>query len=160
MPSEKRVLGIGIILGFATWVAWIPQLAASHPAQGSTGSVPIYHGQLPDGPLPSTLSPNQFTEPQVKNAYAIAARIKKTLYQQPCYCQCDRSLGHQSLLDCYVSTHASRCDICMSETFYGYEQLKKGKTAAQIRDGIVRSEWEHIDIAKYQTYPMAPAKKK
>ncbi len=102
-----------------------------------------------------TLSPKQFDDPMVQNSYAIAARIKKTLYQQPCYCHCDRSQGHGSLLDCYVSKHASGCEICIRETFYASQQLAKGKTAAQIRDGINRGDWEKADVSKYRTYPPA-----
>jgi hypothetical protein len=96
------------------------------------------------------VNPEFFSDPLVQNAYAVAARIKKTLYQQPCYCHCDRSQGHGSLLDCFASKHGAGCNICMSESFYASEQLRKGKTAAQIRAGIVQGEWQSVDLAKYQ----------
>jgi hypothetical protein len=86
----------------------------------------------------------------VQNAYTVAARIKKTLYQQPCYCHCDRSQGHGSLLDCFSSKHGSGCNICISEDLYAYEQSQKGKTAAQVRAGIIQGEWRSVDLAKYQ----------
>jgi hypothetical protein len=76
--------------------------------------------------------------------------VKKVLYQQPCYCHCDRSQGHGSLLDCFVSRHGSGCDVCQREAFYSYEQTRKGKTPAQIREGIMQGEWQKMDIAKYQ----------
>jgi hypothetical protein len=38
----------------------------------------------------------------------------------------------------------------MSEDFYAYEQLRKGKTAAQIRTGIIQGDWQSVDLAKYQ----------
>jgi len=75
----------------------------------------------------------QFENPVVQNAYAKAAKVKKVLYQQPCYCHCDRSLGHGSLLDCFASKHGSMCDVCIKEAFYSYEQTLKKKTAEQIR---------------------------
>ncbi len=159
MKPVERALSTGILLSFALCVAWLPQSGASSGAQTGAVGVPAYHTQLPDGPLPATLSPKEFSEPKIQNAYAIAARIKKTLYQQPCYCHCDRSRGHGSLLDCYVSIHAAGCEICMRETFYAYEQLKKDKTAAEIRDGIVGGAWEQTDVSKYQKYPPAPTKK-
>jgi len=53
------------------------------------------------------MDPALFTEPIVQNAYAVAAKIKNILYQQPCYCHCDRSHGHTSLLDCFASKHGS-----------------------------------------------------
>ncbi|MBZ5700714.1 MAG: PCYCGC domain-containing protein [Acidobacteriia bacterium] len=152
--DRKAVNGSAILLGLALGLVLLPQGAASGSAQ-EPGAVPAHHRQAPEGPLPATLGPGQFNDPVVKNAYATAARIKKTLYQQPCYCHCDRSVGHGSLLDCYVSQHASGCDICMRETFYAAEQQRKGKSAAQIRAGIIRGDWEKLDITKYQTYPPA-----
>jgi hypothetical protein len=38
----------------------------------------------------------------------------------------------------------------MYEDFYTFEQLGKGKTAAQIRAAIIRGEWKSLDAAKYQ----------
>ncbi len=38
----------------------------------------------------------------------------------------------------------------MYEDFYSYEQSRKGKTAAQIRAGIIKGEWQSVDAAKYQ----------
>jgi hypothetical protein len=113
-------------------------------------AVPAHHEQLPKGPLPATLDPQLFTAQIVQNAYTLAASIKKLLYQQPCYCHCDQSQGHGSLLDCYAGKHASVCNVCMAEGFYTYEQSHKGKTAAQIRSGIISGDWKSVDLAKYQ----------
>jgi hypothetical protein len=112
--------------------------------------VPAYHTQLPNSPLPQTLDPQLFTAVVVQNAYTLAARVKKLLYQQPCYCHCDQSQGHGSLLDCFAGKHGSNCNVCMAEDFYTYEQSRKGKTAAQIRAGITSGEWKNVDLAKYQ----------
>lgn len=119
----------------------------------SAEPVPNYHTQPPTGELPQTLDPEQFDNPVVKNAYALAAKVKKVLYQQPCYCHCDRSVGHESLLDCFAGKHGSMCNVCMAEAIYSYEQTQKHKTPAQIREGIIHGEWQHIDGSKYQTYP-------
>src|ERR1700731_2980675 len=101
------------------------------PQPQAEEAVPAFHAQPPKADLPATMSPALFVDAAVQNAYAIAARVKKTLYQQPCYCHCDQSQGHGSLLDCFVSRHASGCDICTREAFYSYEQTTKGKTAAK-----------------------------
>jgi hypothetical protein len=106
--------------------------------------------QAPKGELPETMNPGLFTDPVVQNAYAVAAKIKKTLYQQPCYCHCDRSQGHKSLLDCFASKHGSECGTCIYEDFYTFEQSRKGKAAAQIRAGIIKGEWKSVDATKYQ----------
>ena len=158
MDRAKKLWSGAILLAAAAGLVLLPEHAASRPRQGTNSpqsaadeSVPAYHAQAPQGELPVTMNPELFAEPLVQNAYAIAAKIKKTLYREPCYCHCDRSQGHGSLLDCFASKHGSGCNICMSEAFYSYEQSQKGKTAAQIRAGIIRGEWQSLDLSKYQT---------
>jgi hypothetical protein len=145
----------------------IPQRAASKlapAAETSAGAtledrgqaqglepVPAYHTEIPKSPLPATLSPSLFTEPIVQNAYALAAKVRKVLYQQPCYCHCDRTQGHGSLLDCFAGKHAAECGTCIREGLYSYEETREGKTAVQIREGIERGEWQSVDVSKYQT---------
>ena len=154
----------GVILAtVALGVALIPQQAssrstASAPQNAAAEPVPAYHSSVPAGQLPATMNPSLFTDPVAQNAYRLAARIKKVLYQQPCYCHCDRSEGHGSLLDCFVSKHAAACGICEREDFYAYEQAHKGKTGAQIREGIERGDWQGVDMKKYQTPLPAPTK--
>ena len=131
-------------------------LNATQAAAQSDEPLPAYHAQAPTAALPDTMDPAQFENPVIKNAYALSARVKKVLYQQPCYCHCDRAHGHNSLLDCFTSKHGSMCNICLGEALYSYEQTRRGKTAAQIRDGIVHGEWQSVDASKYQTYPAKP----
>jgi hypothetical protein len=152
-----RLLSAAALFGFALGLVLIPQQAASKGSQGTNPPqiaadepVPAYHAQAPQGALPATMNPELFPDPIVQNAYAVAAKIKKTLYQQPCYCHCDRSQGHASLLDCFASKHGAGCNICIYENFYSYEQSRKGKTAAQIRVGIIKGEWQSVDATKYQ----------
>jgi Protein of unknown function with PCYCGC motif len=99
--------------------------------------------------LPTTLDPQQFPEPLNRNVYALAARVKSVLYQQPCYCRCDRHVGHTSLLDCYRDNHGAMCDVCKKEAVYSYEQTKLGKTPAQIRAAIMKGAWKSVDLSKY-----------
>ena len=163
MFRSRKWMGSAVLCGLALAFAFLPEYAASRspesknmPQSGANEPVPAYHDQVPPGALPATMNPDFFSDPFVQNAYTVAARIKKTLYQQPCYCHCDRSQGHGSLLDCFASKHGAGCNICISEDFYAYEQLRKGKTAAQIRAGIVQGEWQSVDLAKYQK--LLPAK--
>lgn len=150
---QEILFGISLVLS-GLGLALIP-LQASSPSTGTleqdaTGEpVPAFHTSVPKGPLPATLNPSQFTDPVVQNAYRLASRIKRILYQQPCYCHCDRSEGHGSLLDCYVGHHAAECGVCVREDLYAYEQSRKGKSAAQIREGIERGDWRTVDLAKY-----------
>lgn len=157
MNGTQRFCGSAILFVVAAGLALLPQYAASRGLQGATTSqaatdepVPAFHAQPPQGELPATMNPELFTDPVVQNAYAVAAKIKKTLYREPCYCHCDRSQGHGSLLDCFASKHGAGCNICIAEDFYSYEQSRNGKTAAQIRAGIIKGEWQSVDLAKYQ----------
>jgi Protein of unknown function with PCYCGC motif len=160
--TRKIFSGIILVLA-ATGLALMPQHASSRPTGKSSQDVnveptPAFHTSVPAGPLPATLSPSLFTDPVAQNAYSIAARIKKILYQEPCYCHCDRSQGHGSLLDCFVSKHAVECGICQREDFYAYEQSRTGKTGAQIREGIERADWQRVDMTKYESALPTPAK--
>ena len=151
-------LGATALFCLAFGVVLVPEQAASESPQdqnslptGPAEPVPAYHAQAPRGELPETVDPGLFPETVVQNAYSVAAKIKKVLYQQPCYCHCDKSHGHKSLLDCFASKHGSGCGTCVYEDFYAFEQLAKGRTAAQIRAGIIRGEWKTVDATKYQT---------
>src|SRR5467141_5249772 len=150
MGAKSRIISGAILCAAALGMAIGAPRGASQLAQSAEEAVPAFHNEPPQGQLPETLSPSQFTDVVVQNAYTLAARVKKTLYQQPCYCHCDRSQGHTSLLDCFASKHGSGCNICISEDFYAYEQLRKGKTPGQIRRAIVQGEWQSVDLTKYQ----------
>jgi hypothetical protein len=113
------------------------------------GGVPSYHTYVLLAPYPATVNPRQFNDGLSQNAYRMAAKIKPVLFQQPCYCHCDRNMGHKSLLDCYGGTHASVCDVCLKEGIFSYEQTSKGKTPAQIRAAIIRGEWQAVNIQAY-----------
>jgi uncharacterized protein with PCYCGC motif len=151
---HNRKMLCGVLLIFTTIVAEIPQRAASRLLQDvADQSVPAFHAGPPRAPLPATLDPQLFANAVVQNAYALAARVKKLLYQQPCYCHCDRSQGHGSLLDCFAGKHAAECGVCVQEGLYVHEQARKGKNAAQIRAGIEKGQWRSVDLSKYQTPP-------
>jgi Protein of unknown function with PCYCGC motif len=163
MRGTQILFGGILLVAVALGLVLIPQQASSRSAGSSAQDinpepVPAFHNTVPEGPLPATLSPSLFNDPVAQNAYSIAARLKKILYQEPCYCHCDRSQGHGSLLDCYVSKHAAVCGICEREDFYAYEQSRKGKTSAQIREGIERGDWQGVDMTKYESKLPAPAK--
>jgi len=76
----------------------------------------------------------------------MAAKIPAVLHQEPCYCHCDRTMGHNSLHSCFEGTHGAECSTCMKEGVYAYRETLKGRTPAQIRAGIERGEWENIDL--------------
>jgi hypothetical protein len=124
------------------------QMDMSGPADQG---IPSYHAYALKPPIPATLDPNQFPDALNRNVYALAAKVNPVLYQQPCYCYCDRHAGHKSLLDCFASTHGSECDICQKEAVFSYKQTQQGKTTAQIRAAIIRGDWKSVDMKPYMT---------
>jgi hypothetical protein len=116
------------------------------------GAVPAYNVAPPPkgAKLPPILAKEQLWGenaqfPYQTHAYQLAAKISSVLHQQPCYCYCDR-MGHSSLRSCFESTHGAQCATCMKEAYYSYQQHKMGKTAAQIRKGIIGGEWKQINL--------------
>lgn len=166
MNYAGKILTVGTVALLGVSLLLFPQFAATktqqqmpgmdHSTQNSNEAVPAFHSQPPQGELPPTMPPAIYSDKLIFNAYTVAGRVKKVLYQQPCYCHCDRSNGHGSLLDCFASRHGAGCDTCIKEAFYSFEQTHKGKTPAQIRDGIIRGDWQKVDLAKYQNDYLPP----
>ncbi|MGH9475802.1 MAG: CYCXC family (seleno)protein [Terriglobales bacterium] len=135
-----------VMFGLGTSIAAYAQQA---PVVQEAG-VPPFH-QAPTAKqaaaLPPTLNPQQFSDPRVRAAYAMAAQVRAVLYQEPCYCGCDKeAIHHKSLLDCFAGDHASICQTCMMEGVYSYEETKKGKTPAQIRAALESGAWKSVNL--------------
>jgi hypothetical protein len=160
------ILGVGFMgLGFGSLHAQnsSPSQAAPPTANGESKpsakaidpNIPAYHPSRPRGPLPDTLDPKQFADAETQNIYALAAKEKSVLYQLPCYCRCDKEVGHKSLLDCYVDDHASHCVLCKKEAAFAYTETQAGKTAMQIRKEIMDGKWKDVDLSQYDTLQQA-----
>jgi hypothetical protein len=136
------VLFLMVTMVSAPWLqseadAGVPHFNAGPPPAGTT--------------LPPILTKDQLWGanaqfPYQTHAYELAAKIPKVLYQQPCYCYCDRSIGHKSLHSCFSGTHGAECGTCLKELYYTYAMYKQHKTARQIREGIIKGEWQQIDL--------------
>ena len=77
--------------------------------------------------------------------YQYAASHQQEYTQIPCYCGCDRSLGHRYLTDCFVTrtgawdAHASGCAVCTTEANQVRTQLDAGVPIADIRASIIKA---------------------
>jgi hypothetical protein len=140
MKKVLQCLALGLFTAFA-YAQWGTPIR----------DIPAYNTGAPKHPLPAILSGARLTGPDFSHpyqviAYKMAARIPAVLHQQPCYCRCDRAMGHNSLHSCFEDVHGAECSTCMKEGVYAYQQTKKGRTPAQIRAGIERGEWENVDL--------------
>jgi hypothetical protein len=115
---------------------------ASHPPvqpqSPAASTVPAHYEQAPSrSSLGPTLEPEKFTG-LVRDAYRAVREIPQTIAQMPCYCHCDRGMGHKSLYSCFEDDHASHCAVCVNEALLAYKLEKDQKLSpAQIRDRIV-----------------------
>lgn len=109
----------------------------------ATARVPAHYDQPPSlSSLGPTLSPDKFTG-MTRAAYQAAREIPQVIAQMPCYCHCDRGMGHKSLHSCFEDDHAAHCAVCTDEALLAYRLQKEGKlSVAQIRERI---------IAQYET---------
>ena len=149
----KRGLSLTFVL--ALTMTMTVQWSSSQDEPG--GQIPAYNaGPPPKGTtLPPILTKEQLWGdnaqfPYQTHAYELASKIPAVLHQQPCYCYCDR-MGHNSLHSCFENTHGAQCATCLKELYYSYAQTKKGKTAAQIRKGIISGEWRQVNLADAAT---------
>ena len=117
------------------------------PAQ----DIPAYNSAPPHATLPPVMYGKQLTGPYFAHpyqvtAYQMAQKIPTVLHQLPCYCHCDRAMGHNSLHSCFEGTHGAACSTCMKEDVYAYQQTRLGRTPAQIRTGIEKGDWMNVDL--------------
>ena len=70
----------------------------------------------PGPPAPGTtvISPDKFSYP-MKMGYSAAQKYPEVMKKLFCYCGCDKTDKHTSLLDCYLTTHGAYCEICLEE---------------------------------------------
>jgi hypothetical protein len=134
-------LAIGM-LTVAAYAQWMPN-----------EDVPAYHATAParGAKLPPLLSGSQlsgpmFQYPWQKAVYVAAAKVPNVLYQLPCYCRCDREMGHKSLHSCFEGLHGAECITCAKEGYYAYTMSLKGKTVKEIREGVMRQDFQSIDL--------------
>lgn len=92
-------------------------------------------GPVRGGETRATLSPMNYTG-ETAMAYQAAQEIPEVLDSLYCYCDCEKHLGHKSLLSCYVDEHAVHCDICINEALMAYDLHKQGADIKTIREKV------------------------
>ena len=141
MRSKKKIIAAITLIACLIATLSACNRADNHAAQPISAApkvrIPAHFTEAP--PLASlgpTLSPGQFTG-VVKQAYQVAKDIPQTLAQLPCFCDCDKSIGHKSLHSCYEDEHAVGCGICLESALIASDLKRQGIGDAEIRDRLI-----------------------
>ena len=115
--------------------AQTPEARTSNPLSAS--AIPAHYEVAPDmAELRAVLPASQYTG-KTRAAYEAAKAIPTLLAQMPCYCHCDRGMGHKSLYSCFEDDHAAHCSTCVDEALMACQLQKQGMTPKQIRQRII-----------------------
>lgn len=92
-------------------------------------------------------------KPTVPAAYTIAKKHPDILERLFCYCGCDLTENHVTLLDCFTDTdeHGASCSECIDEAFLADQLLRDGATMARIQ--------QIVDEQFCPKYPFAPSER-
>ena len=71
-----------------------------------------------------------------REAYIVARQNPWLLAQLWCWCGCDRTSGHRSLLDCYRDRHGATCATCAGEALEANQLFNQGSPVEQIRAAL------------------------
>ena len=105
----------------------------ANPDSGADSDVPAYNAAPPKKgqKMPALLPADQLMDPSLMpvqtKAYTLATKISDVIYQQPCYCYCDRSVGHNSLHSCFESKHGANCGTCLKEVYLLLRHAQEGQ---------------------------------
>lgn len=73
---------------------------------------------------------------KVKMGYMAAEGAPEVCEKLFCYCGCDYTDEHASLLDCFTSDHGVDCIYCQGEAVMAFKMKKKGSSIADIQKAI------------------------
>lgn len=121
-------LSVAALLGAVVVVLGGDRVHSHHPTPRAASEQPqvVHHAQYAQ-------------YPRVAQSYEMAAAVPMILDGLYCYCDCSEHSGHHSLLDCFASDHAARCDVCMSEAVIAYEMSRNGASLDDIRAEVDRT---------------------
>jgi hypothetical protein len=115
-------------------------LRVAHTQAASSGETQKDIKLLRGGEVRPTLEPFLFRGKAAK-AYSIAKGNRELLDSIYCYCHCERTLGHKSLLSCFVNTHALECDICQNQAIFAFSRHEDGLSILQVRKAVDEKFW-------------------
>lgn len=108
-----------------------------------------------DGKLAPVLDPNKYFG-KAKLGYAAAQLCPEICAKLFCYCGCDETDEHDTLLDCFTTDHGVDCHICQEEALIALKMKRDGKSLAEIQQAVDKAfekQYPFDEVsAKFQKY--------
>jgi hypothetical protein len=116
-------LAIGSVFAWSEW-SEITQASETKPRPAAA-----------NGAVKSVLPAGKFFG-QAAVGYQAAQQCPEVIAKLFCYCGCDMTDAHTTLLDCFTSEHGADCPICTDEAVIAAQMKKLGRTIPQIQQAI------------------------
>lgn len=133
--TRARVVALVVTLLLVAGVAVAIGITAGSDAPGNAA------GDMPQMATPLDLAS---VSPNVAAHYRYVKAHQDAYSQIPCFCGCDKSLGHRSLRDCYIQAdgagweaHASGCGVCVAESVTARRLLNGGRDPTAVREAVI-----------------------
>jgi hypothetical protein len=98
---------------------------------GNEAAHPAAKGAAPK----EVLAPDQFFG-KAQTGYDAAKQCPEVIAKLFCYCGCDMTDSHTSLLDCFTTDHGADCAICQDEAIMALDLKQQNKSMADIQKAI------------------------
>lgn len=135
VESISKALFLLLILFVTVSCAGEKREAANSSKDDKPAAVNVAAASVEDlrgGETRETLPPYYFTG-ETAEAYKVALELPEVLDSLYCYCDCEKHMGHKSLLTCFVDQHGAYCDICINEALTAGQMHADGADIATIR---------------------------
>lgn len=137
-PAAEPASGRGFVIAAVVSVVMLVAIAGTVVAVLLSGPHEPMMSVAPGGAVELSSLSDDLAE-----HYLAAARNPDVYAGVPCFCGCEATLEHRSLLDCFVrpaggwERHASGCAVCVNESRIVRSMLADGTGVGAIRAEIV-----------------------
>jgi uncharacterized protein with PCYCGC motif len=139
--GRKRWIALIALASIAITALIITGLRSAQSSDAT--ATPPYYREVPER-LPAVLDFKLFSD-ETRASYKAAAMNARLFAQLPCYCHCERTNGHKSLLSCFADAHGTECSICRREALFAASEVQRGKQVSEIQDEIIRGLWSRSE---------------
>jgi hypothetical protein len=140
IPLLPIVIILAAVVVVGAWGYWNNKFTAETVAQ-STQSENVDLSDLKGGETKPVLSPSRFVG-KTAHAYKVAMDNQLLLDHMYCYCYCQKTIGHKSLLSCFTDKHAVNCTICQDQALFSKKLADEGLDIAEVRKKVDKKFWK------------------